>query len=526
MKIYKIAAVFSLSIILIVAVSCEGFLPEDDNELELIDTPKDCTLAITGAYGKLGEAFHYHNILTVKSDDINLIQANGSCYYNKILEVDAPEEFYRNIYKAVIMCNRLIYDRENYELSEELNGFFGEAYFLRAYAYFKLTRIFGRIPLVTDIDVKYGTKRGSFREIYELIIKDLETAVNLLPQDRFTSRIPGVTPHKGTVKVLLAEVYLTMAGYPLMDTEKYHLAAETAREVIENAESYGFGLVEDFADLWAWDSHENSESILRFYKEPDKVRSDAPFYEEDWWSFMPSTEMNFFDSYPSGYRKEISLVTRYHHKRYYTVDSTDYSQLLTINVTTEHPCSFYNKCFGKKQTFNFETNLIHSNLDYIEHLDFQYRNTFRKNLSTGENPPFSTYHHLFRYAQTLLTYAEAKARSGTPDKLAYKAVNMVRRRAAKLDISSPSEHDFFPGSMDNETFADSVVAERAWELCHEFEGRWFDIIRLNLLEEIQSVRHPDDPEYSGLDVLFQGNKYFIPLPQVDLWLNPNLENNK
>ncbi len=526
MKIYKIATFYILALTMIISASCEEFLPEDNNELEVLDTPEDCILVITGAYDRLGEAFHYHNILTVKSDDINLIHPIGGCYDNEILDVNAPEEFYRNIYKAVIMCNRLIYDRENYDLSEELDRLFGEAYFLRAYSYFKLARIFGRIPLVTDIDVNYEIGRSSFSEIYDLILSDLEVAADLLPRDRFTSRISGITPHKGTVKVLLAEVYLTMAGYPLMDTEKYKLAAETARQVIENAESYGFGLVEDFADLWAWDSHENHESILRFYKEPGKESPNSSSYEEDWWTFMPTTEMNFFDQYTSNYRKEISLVTRYRKRREYTIDSIDYSQFLMIRVSTENRCSFYNHCFGKKQTFNFETNLIHSNLDYFQYSGYRYRSNFRENLPNKDLPPFSTYYHLLRYAQTLLTYAEAKARAGNADDLAYEAVNMIRRRAAKLDIHSPSEYDFLPGSMDSETFADSVVAERSWELCHEFEGRWFDIIRLDLLDEVQANRHPNDPEYVGIDELYHGNKYFMPLPQVDLWLNPNLNDDK
>jgi hypothetical protein len=41
--------------------------------------------------------------------------------------------------------------------------------------------------------------------------------------------------------------------------------------------------------------------------------------------------------------------------------------------------------------------------------------------------------YLFRYAQTLLTFSEARARSGILDDSTYEAVNMIRRRANHLD---------------------------------------------------------------------------------------------
>ena len=74
---------------------------------------------------------------------------------------------------------------------------------------------------------------------------------------------------------------------------------------------------------------------------------------------------------------------------------------------------------------------------------------------------------------------------------------MIRRRANKADIHNPSEFDVQPGSLSAFDFANAVVNERSWELCHEFEGRWFDIIRLDLLDEIQEKRAKLDPEVQG-----------------------------
>jgi hypothetical protein len=60
---------------------------------------------------------------------------------------------------------------------------------------------------------------------------------------------------------------------------------------------------------------------------------------------------------------------------------------------------------------------------------------------------------MFRYAQTLLTYAEAAARSGNPGTMAYECINKIRRRANNFDIYTQSVYDLQPG-LSPETFAD------------------------------------------------------------------------
>src|ERR1035437_1300761 len=57
----------------------------------------------------------------------------------------------------------------------------GQAYFMRALAYFNLVRTFGRVPLVTKVEVDYTTSKAEFKDIYALIISDLSNAEKLLP---------------------------------------------------------------------------------------------------------------------------------------------------------------------------------------------------------------------------------------------------------------------------------------------------------------------------------------------------------
>ena len=70
---------------------------------------------------------------------------------------------------------------------------------------------------------------------------------------------------------MLAELYLSMAGYPLNDQSKYADAARMAGEVIEQADYYNFALQADFATLWDDQNRHNSENV--FVLTPAKVIS-------------------------------------------------------------------------------------------------------------------------------------------------------------------------------------------------------------------------------------------------------------
>src|SRR5690606_39846702 len=88
---------------------------------------------------------------------------------------------------------------------------------LRAFYYFYLVRMFGDVPKVTENISDLGqieTPRSPVKEIYdEVIIPDLLAAENSsLPWKESTGRVS-----MGFIKALLADVYLTYAGYPVQD---------------------------------------------------------------------------------------------------------------------------------------------------------------------------------------------------------------------------------------------------------------------------------------------------------------------
>ena len=144
-------------------------------------------------------------------------------------------DVWRGFYKSIANANQAIAKIPGVEMSEtKKSSLLGEVYFLRAFYYYYLVRLYGEIPLITDIvttsSPDFYPERSKIADIYNQIVEDLKAAENTtLPNYDATGRVC-----KGMVKSLLASVYLTMAGQPLnLGTPYYTLAAQKAEEVID-----------------------------------------------------------------------------------------------------------------------------------------------------------------------------------------------------------------------------------------------------------------------------------------------------
>lgn len=509
-------------------ISCDAIFHDEDDPYLTIDSYQEKIDIINGIYINL---ILIHNSDYFKalrrSDDINLYNKysirdlyGGVCQDIYIVDdADIAASIYHKAYTGIVNINKLLTQLDE-GTDQEL---YGELYFLRGYLYLKLARLFGDPPLVDDYDVNYLIERPAFREVYEFIEADLLRAIDYLPDTYTGARVPNETPHKGTAKALLAEAYLSMAGYPVNDKSKYAEAAAMAGDVIENAEFYGYGLLPDLVDLWKNERSYVKENVFGLFFDIDSYGLtenalpgfyiDEDYYEKDLFVRSPyHPGFYFFDHFPDSYRKIKTLT-----KGYYETDEVfnpekeddpfnigdDQVLYYTLFDPANDPCPFVQNAVYTKWV----------DLDMLKRYSSGYtRSIFRTALETNL--------YLLRYAHVLLTYAEAKGRMGEPDASAYEAVNMIRRRANNVDYSSPSEYDLTPG-LSGAQFADSVVLERAWELCFEPDGRWFDIVRLDLKDELESQKYPNDVADEVDENLLSDDWYFFLIPQEDRWVNPN-----
>ena len=362
----------------------------------------------------------------------------------------------------------------------------GEAQFLRAWAYFYLVRLYGDVPLLIKpianaTDPMMYPSRTSKDSVYNQIVADLTAAeASGLPWTDATGRAS-----LGAVKSLLAEVYLTMAGYPLNKGQAYYkLAADKAYEVIS---SNNFSLFTNYADLHSTATENRGEFIFEIQylsgvaDNPNQGIllpnfKNVSAYGTEIGSTVPTTQ--FYQSYEAG---DLRAVDR--QGFYYT--------------------HYYDGGDGPLK--DLSAPYIYKHFDVIANGTFGVKGTATSSLNWMN----------MRYAQVLLTYAEAQNEVGGPTQAAWDALNAIRKRA---QLSTPAL-----GTFTQATFREAVWRERWHELAYE-QITWFDMVRLKKVYN-EATNGFDDfvgHKFPENGATLQEKHLLFPLPTAEMQNNPNL----
>lgn len=162
-----------------------------------------------------------------------------------------------------------------------------ETKLLRANYYFILVQDFGDVPLMLDF-VDSPTKdivRAPMASVYTQIIKDLTEALAVIADKPAQ---PGRVT-RATALHLLSKVYLTRAtAIPAGAAADYALAAQYAKELIDNQGRYGLGLEADPATVFAEGNENGKEVIFNA-----QFSGDATFNRIDGFTFGGENVMGF-----------------------------------------------------------------------------------------------------------------------------------------------------------------------------------------------------------------------------------------
>lgn len=265
--IYKI---LSLLLISVVIQSCEllgsidEIKPEHvvDDETVITDATT-AQIALNGIYGSLRNSFDigvFRCCMSVwagtygKSNTAGADQFLGNENNKSSIKIDnyAVENVYRSYYYVLNEINSFLTNLDNSnpaDLSEtRKKEMQGEARCLRALINIHLLRLFGEYY---DVNSQYGIvlyeepvradipkARSKVSDCYELIKDDLEFASAYAPA--YQERHCLVSSL--FAKALIARVYLTL--------DEYALASDIAGQVIDEAESSGYGLESDFLSVF------------------------------------------------------------------------------------------------------------------------------------------------------------------------------------------------------------------------------------------------------------------------------------
>lgn len=165
---------------------------------------------------------------------------------------DTWSNAYSSIFRANMLLNSM--DMITWDDATERSYIEGQAYFLRAYSYFYLARLFGTAPLTLSPD-PVNLPKASKEELFAQISIDLKAAIEKMPNT------PKVKERgragKWAAQALLARVFLFYTGYynqsslPLPDGGSFS-KTDIITYLDDCITNSGYDLYPDFRNLWPY----------------------------------------------------------------------------------------------------------------------------------------------------------------------------------------------------------------------------------------------------------------------------------
>jgi starch-binding outer membrane protein, SusD/RagB family len=312
------------------------------------------------------------------------------------------------------------------------NQLVAEAKFLRAQHYYYLVGLFGGVPLKVDATASIDAAprpRNTAAEVYAQIYKDCTDAAAVLPTAWTGSDYGRAT--KGAALTLLGKAALQNAGANGVAAD-YQRALDAFRTVL----TLGYTLDPNYASLFDGTNEKSTEIIFAF----QNVRVDNAGGTMTQW-FTPVVSPAVWVSQQNQFQAERAFYDSY--------NATD------IRKAGTWLTSFVNA--GKTITWAW-TSGIQASTQYgstgptpRKYLDWAASS------SGGEAPDVV----ITRYADVLLSAAEAVNEVSGPTAEAYGWVNQVRTRAKVPNLTA---------GLSKAAFKDSVFLERRFELAIEMHG--------------------------------------------------------
>jgi tetratricopeptide (TPR) repeat protein len=373
---------------------------------------------------------------------------------------------YKTITIANIAINRIPAINMNAALKARLVG---EARFLRGLMYFNLVRMFGKIPLITEENAPLTPDIAAVEAIYGQIITDLSEAAAVLPLSYPIASGRGRAT-QGAANAILSKVYLTQK-----DWEK---AAATAKKVIDSNQ---YQLWDDFADVFKLSSRSGKEAI--FSVGFGDAGGSIIFWEVGQFlvRLLPPQLSDEGVVNAQGWQ----IPTQHLYNEY---EAEDRRRAVTFVTQVNGP--------------NGTTTIR----PYIQ----KYWDRVAEPTANGTANDFP----VIRYADVLLIYAEASNELGNTG-IAHQYINMVRKRARFNGTAYTNAVPDYVG-LSKEQMREAIIKERRLEFVAEGQ-RWFDLARTGTLEAKVPLAKPG--------VTPAAKHYLFPIPQREIDLNPNLEQN-
>ena len=391
-------------------------------------------------------------------------------------------DIWRGPNPGILYCNTVLENVPNLNIDQKLKDrCIGEAKFLRASYYFILVRLFGDVPMTTSTpkpgDNLFPSRTDKMKIYNEVIIPDLQDAINLLPsREEYIGSDVG-RASKGAAAGTLAKVYLTLGDY------------QGCLNMCNKVDSLGYTLNPDYSDCFGGET-KNKNTAESLFEIQYYGLTSAGFWDDAnqacWLSTYMGPRNSGFVGGGYGWNQPTQEF----------VDQYEPGDLRKDKTILYEGCpDFDGKQYQKSM----------SNTGY---------NVRKFLVPLSVSPDYNTNSAnivVLRYADVLLMKAEALNELGKTQE-AVEPLCQVRARAGLTNRNDIA-------NLNQAQMREKIIHERRMELA--FEGdRWFDLIRLN------------NGQY-GLDFLHSigktnatKNSLLFPIPQLDRDANPNLTQNQ
>lgn len=440
---------------------------------------------------------------------------------------------------------------ENQTYASQIERLKGQAYFLRALFEFELLKRYGSFAIVTKtltINDKLDVPRNTFDQCVAQISADCEAAITRLP----SSPTEWNTTNRGratqTAAMALKSRMLLYAASPQYnptnDGTKWQAALDAAKRLMDTGKH---GIFTSYPNLWLWNvsgaAYNNEVIFATQTLNTNSIEStNAPVsYDGATGRTNPTQEMvDAFEMKTTG-RPITDAGSGYVATNPYANRDPRLGFTVMFNTASVQPIVAANNFKGKPvETFVGGKDGLGLNVNATKTGYYMRKYLSESAVWTGTATNIRRPWILFRYAETLLNYAEAvnevQGVAGQTEIL--KVLNMIRNRPGvvmpALQTTNPAGNGYVIPSK--EELRKRIHAERRVELCFE-EHRFYDVRRwkegeITFNKPVTGMRivqlTPTTFSYTPFTVenrVFAVRNYLYPISQSELNKAPSLGQN-
>ena len=499
--------------------ACDDYLTVTPKNTETTDnfyqTEAQMDQALTGLYGTLKPVPKYLFAMSeMRSDNTWVLTDSKQNDYadvatfnaNGLLTDNIVSSCWSDYYKIVSAANTFLdkIDSLQFDDVKVKKQYKAEARCIRALAYFDLVRFFGRVPAPTHaltMSESFQLGQSETADVYNnIIVPDLKYAVENLAESAtdYQSKAHKERMTQVAAKGFLGKVYMTMAGFPLNDTDKKAEAQQLFKEVIDYANTNNKFWIADM-DTWnkSWvHENDNQHAIfeIQYIAESGQgnpmVTLTVPSNPGTEWcgnNLMTGTHV-YIERGLQRHFIEKDASNNYIDQR---ADGT-----LNLKETTAEDGSIITSEGNTFYVKYFESKVKRAKLGFDD-----------MDATIVDRTYWPQNFQLLRIEDIMLLYAECVGNTTEGREM----VNKIRRRAGLAEISA---------SLSEDDFQKAVQNERRYELCEE-GVRWFDLVRRNeYVETLKQMFIYDDDTANGTYKQYasrvNADMYLFPIPQSQI----------